>query len=71
MSTRAFLLAKSTAVSFPIPELAPVITTVLPLSMAFDLQTAPIAYLRSRYTPVKAHTVTVPTTTLYVSDEVA
>ena len=30
------LLAKSTAVSFPIPVLAPVIITVLPVSLASD-----------------------------------
>lgn len=39
------LCARSLAVSFPMPVLAPVITTTFPFSLAVDLHTPPAMYL--------------------------
>ena len=46
--TLAPLCAKSTAVSSPIPTLAPVMSTVFPFSEALDPHTRPLMYLLRR-----------------------
>ena len=54
--TRAFLFARSIAVSFPIPVFPPVMITVLPSSIALDRHTPPAKYFRSihKQTPTAA-----------------
>lgn len=57
--TRAPLLARSRAVSLPMPVLAPVITTVLPVNFLVLVQT-PVVYMRYALKPPSMEKTTKP-----------